>query len=87
MKPMTQGSLPRSFKVIRVGRPAVDHVDRHPSKVNESWVNFFFCAKSHVHMLGQNEAYDTRKPPNKFQGDPSRSSGGRPSRLPSIKNQ
>ncbi|KAF7800637.1 uncharacterized protein G2W53_044939 [Senna tora] len=41
MIPMTQGSLPRSFKAIRVGRPAVDHVDRRPSKINESWVNFF----------------------------------------------
>ncbi|KAF7821453.1 uncharacterized protein G2W53_026908 [Senna tora] len=30
----------------------------------------FFYAKSHVHMLGHNEAYDTRKPPNKFQGNP-----------------
>ncbi|KAF7821679.1 uncharacterized protein G2W53_027134 [Senna tora] len=34
---MTQGSLPRSFKAIRVGRPAVDHVDRRRSKINESW--------------------------------------------------
>ncbi|KAF7800881.1 uncharacterized protein G2W53_044630 [Senna tora] len=38
---MTQGSLPRCFKAIRVGRPAVDHVDRRPSKITESWVNFF----------------------------------------------
>ncbi|KAF7807857.1 uncharacterized protein G2W53_040018 [Senna tora] len=38
MKPMTQGSLPKSFKAIRVGRPVVDHVDRRPSKINESWV-------------------------------------------------
>ncbi|KAF7821667.1 uncharacterized protein G2W53_027122 [Senna tora] len=37
MIPMTQRSLPRSFKDIRVGRPAVDHVDRRPSKINESW--------------------------------------------------
>ncbi|KAF7821468.1 uncharacterized protein G2W53_026923 [Senna tora] len=38
---MTHGSLPRSFKAIRVGRPAVDRVDRCPSKINDSWVNFF----------------------------------------------
>ncbi|KAF7821647.1 uncharacterized protein G2W53_027102 [Senna tora] len=38
---MTQGSLPRCFKAIRVGRPAVDHVDRLLSKINESWVNYF----------------------------------------------
>ncbi|KAF7821672.1 uncharacterized protein G2W53_027127 [Senna tora] len=38
---MTRGSLPRSLKAIRVGRPAVNHVDRRPSKINESWVNFF----------------------------------------------
>ncbi|KAF7821664.1 uncharacterized protein G2W53_027119 [Senna tora] len=38
---MTQGSLRRSFKKIRVDRPTVDHVDRRPSKINESWVNFF----------------------------------------------
>ncbi|KAF7821471.1 uncharacterized protein G2W53_026926 [Senna tora] len=38
---MTQGSLPRSFKAIRVGRPTVDHVDRRPSKIKESLVNFF----------------------------------------------
>ncbi|KAF7821613.1 uncharacterized protein G2W53_027068 [Senna tora] len=60
MIPMTQERSTRSFKAIRVDRPAVDHVDRHPSKINESL----------VHMLGQNEAYDTRKPPKKFQGNP-----------------
>ncbi|KAF7807791.1 uncharacterized protein G2W53_039952 [Senna tora] len=38
---MTQGSLPRSFKAIRVGRPVVDHVDRRPPKMNHPWVNFF----------------------------------------------
>ncbi|KAF7821652.1 hypothetical protein G2W53_027107 [Senna tora] len=26
---------------IRVGRPAVYHVDRRPSEINESWINFF----------------------------------------------
>ncbi|KAF7807790.1 uncharacterized protein G2W53_039951 [Senna tora] len=41
MIPMTKGSLPRSFKAIPVGRPMVDHVDRSPSKINESWVKFF----------------------------------------------
>ncbi|KAF7807856.1 uncharacterized protein G2W53_040017 [Senna tora] len=41
MIPMIEGSLPRGFKAIRVGRPAVDHVDRRPSKINESCVNFF----------------------------------------------
>ncbi|KAF7821655.1 uncharacterized protein G2W53_027110 [Senna tora] len=61
---MTQGSLPRIFKAIRVGRPAVDHVDHRPSKINESW------AKSQLHMLGQIEAYDTTKPHKKFQGNP-----------------
>ncbi|KAF7807782.1 uncharacterized protein G2W53_039943 [Senna tora] len=81
MIPMTQGSLPRCFKAIRVGRPAVDHVDRRPSKINESW------AESHVHMLSQNDPYDTRKPPKKFQGHPSRSPDGRPRGSPSIKNQ
>ncbi|KAF7821455.1 uncharacterized protein G2W53_026910 [Senna tora] len=103
------GSLPRSFKAIRVGHLAVDHVDRRPSKINESWVNFFSmqnlmcicCVKMKpltqgnlrrsfraiqlvrgqifdkrrrgslsVHMLGQNEAYVTRKHPKKFQGNP-----------------
>ncbi|KAF7821452.1 uncharacterized protein G2W53_026907 [Senna tora] len=34
---MTRGSLPRSFKATRVSHPAVDHVDRRPSKINESW--------------------------------------------------
>ncbi|KAF7835451.1 uncharacterized protein G2W53_010310 [Senna tora] len=34
---MTQGSLPRSFKAIRVGRPVVDHVDRRPPKINHPW--------------------------------------------------
>ncbi|KAF7801085.1 uncharacterized protein G2W53_045212 [Senna tora] len=68
--PMTQGSLTRSFKAIRVGRPAVDHVDRRPPKINESWRELFFYAKSHVHMMGQDEAYDTRKPPKKFQANP-----------------
>ncbi|KAF7821485.1 uncharacterized protein G2W53_026940 [Senna tora] len=34
MIPMTQGSLPRSFKGIRVGFPAVDHVGRGLSKIN-----------------------------------------------------
>ncbi|KAF7807870.1 uncharacterized protein G2W53_040031 [Senna tora] len=81
MIPMTQGSLPRSFKAIRVGSPAVDHVDRRPSKINESW------AESHVHVMGQNEAYDTRKPHEKFQGHPSRSPGGRPRGSPSTQNQ
>ncbi|KAF7807849.1 uncharacterized protein G2W53_040010 [Senna tora] len=81
MIPMTQGSLRRSFKAIRVGRPVVDHVDRRPSKINESW------AKSQVHMLSQNDPYDTRKPPKKFQGHPSRSPGGRPRGSPSINNQ
>ncbi|KAF7807865.1 uncharacterized protein G2W53_040026 [Senna tora] len=81
MIPITQGSLPRSFKAIQVGRPAVDRVDRRPSKINESW------AKSHVHVMGQNEAYDTRKPPKKFQGHPSRSPGGRPRGSPSTQNQ
>ncbi|KAF7821460.1 uncharacterized protein G2W53_026915 [Senna tora] len=57
---MTQGSLPRSFKVIRVGLPADDHVGCRPSKINVSW----------VHMLGQNETNDTRKPPKKFKGNP-----------------
>ncbi|KAF7821656.1 uncharacterized protein G2W53_027111 [Senna tora] len=41
MIPMTQGSLPRSFKAIHVGRPLFDHVDRRPSEINESRVNFF----------------------------------------------
>ncbi|KAF7800471.1 uncharacterized protein G2W53_045127 [Senna tora] len=41
MIPMTQGSLPRSFKAIRVGRPVVDRVDRRPPKINHPWVNFF----------------------------------------------
>ncbi|KAF7821462.1 uncharacterized protein G2W53_026917 [Senna tora] len=35
---MTQGSLPRSFKAIRVCRPAVDRVDRRPSKIIEPWI-------------------------------------------------
>ncbi|KAF7807859.1 uncharacterized protein G2W53_040020 [Senna tora] len=39
-------------------------VGRRPPKINHSW------AKSHVDMMGQNEAYDTRKPPKKFQGNP-----------------
>ncbi|KAF7821634.1 uncharacterized protein G2W53_027089 [Senna tora] len=69
MIPMTQESLPKSFKAIRVGRPAVDHVDRHPSKINASCVNFFFYTKSQVHMLCQNEAHDIRKPPKKFEGN------------------
>ncbi|KAF7821633.1 uncharacterized protein G2W53_027088 [Senna tora] len=126
MNPMTQGSLPRSFKAIRVGHPAVDHVGRPPAKINESWVhmlvqneaydtrkhpkkfqgnptcarlnlrwtttwiavggrrskinhprvNFFFYAKSHVHMRRKNDPHDTRKPPKKFQGDPSWSPSG-----------
>ncbi|KAF7807895.1 uncharacterized protein G2W53_040056 [Senna tora] len=29
-------------------------------------------AESHVHVMGQNDPYDTRKPPEKFQGHPSR---------------
>ncbi|KAF7821635.1 hypothetical protein G2W53_027090 [Senna tora] len=70
MIPMTQGSLPRSFKAIRVGSPAVDHMDHRPSKINVSWVNVFSYAKSQVHMIGQNEPYDTRKSPKKFQGNP-----------------
>ncbi|KAF7801109.1 ankyrin repeat-containing protein NPR4-like isoform X1 [Senna tora] len=37
MIPMTQGSLPRSFKAIRVGRPVVDRVDRRPPKINHPW--------------------------------------------------
>ncbi|KAF7821463.1 uncharacterized protein G2W53_026918 [Senna tora] len=40
MTPMTQGSLPRSFKAIQVSRPTVDHVYRCPSKIIESWVKF-----------------------------------------------
>ncbi|KAF7821474.1 uncharacterized protein G2W53_026929 [Senna tora] len=169
---MTQGSLPRSFKAIRVVRPAVDHLDRRPSKIKESLVNIFsmqnatcicwdkmkpmtqgnlpgffkairlargqifdgrrlgspsetshevsgqsdltaakssidddvdrrrsatlknqspmgqlfFYAKSHVHMLSQNDPYDTRKPPKKFQDDTSQSPSGRPRGSPSIKN-
>ncbi|KAF7821625.1 uncharacterized protein G2W53_027080 [Senna tora] len=100
---MTQGSLPRSFKAIRVGRSAVDNVDRRPSKINESWETsqevsrqsdlraakssmddnvdrrqsatiknksptgqLFVYAKTQVHMWGQNEAYDKRKPPRSF---------------------
>ncbi|KAF7801208.1 uncharacterized protein G2W53_044821 [Senna tora] len=39
------------------------------TKINESWCELFFYAKSHVHMMGQDEAYDTRKPPKKFQGN------------------
>ncbi|KAF7800436.1 uncharacterized protein G2W53_045167 [Senna tora] len=39
-------------------------VGRRPPKINHSW------AESHVHVMGQNEAYDTRKPPKKFQGNP-----------------
>ncbi|KAF7807887.1 uncharacterized protein G2W53_040048 [Senna tora] len=57
-----------------VSRPSesVDRVDRRPSKINESWVKFFSRQKSHVHVMGQNDPYDTRKPPEKFQGHPSR---------------
>ncbi|KAF7800373.1 uncharacterized protein G2W53_044958 [Senna tora] len=81
MIPMTQGSLPRSFKAIRVGRPVVDRVDRRPPKINHPW------AESQVHMLSQIDPYDTRKPPKKFQGHPSRSPGGRPRGSPSTQNQ
>ncbi|KAF7807828.1 uncharacterized protein G2W53_039989 [Senna tora] len=66
---MTQGSLPRSFKAIRVGRQAVDHVDRRTSKIIEPWVNFFSRQFPRAYA-GQNEAYDTRKPPKKFQCNP-----------------
>ncbi|KAF7821668.1 uncharacterized protein G2W53_027123 [Senna tora] len=83
---MTQGSLPRSFKAIRVGRLAVNHMDRRHSKINELWVKFFFYAKSHVHMLCQNDPYDTRKPPKMFQGDQSRSPSGRQRESLSLKN-
>ncbi|KAF7821477.1 uncharacterized protein G2W53_026932 [Senna tora] len=69
---MTQGSLPRSFKAIRVSHPVVDHVDRRPSEIIESWVTFFFYAKCQVHMPGQNEAYDIKKPPKKLTHMPSR---------------
>ncbi|KAF7821661.1 uncharacterized protein G2W53_027116 [Senna tora] len=37
---MTQESLPRSFKAIRENRLAIDHEDRCPSIINESWVNY-----------------------------------------------
>ncbi|KAF7821645.1 uncharacterized protein G2W53_027100 [Senna tora] len=66
---MTQGSLARCFIAIRVGRLAVDHEDRRPSKIYESWVNFFLCKISREYVC-ENEAYDTGKPPNKFQGNP-----------------
>ncbi|KAF7807832.1 uncharacterized protein G2W53_039993 [Senna tora] len=60
---------------------------RSPSIQNQSPMGqLFFYAKSHVPMLSQNDPYDTRKPPKKFQGDPSRSPGGRPHGSPSIKN-
>ncbi|KAF7821472.1 uncharacterized protein G2W53_026927 [Senna tora] len=135
----------KSHVPIRVGRPAVDHVDRYPSGNNESWVNFFsmqnptcicrvkmkpmtqrnlprsfkaiqlehgqifdvrrrglpsfgdaqksithgstfFYAKSQVHMRGQNEAVDTKKPPKIFQGNPTCARLNlRPRGSPSIK--
>ncbi|KAF7821657.1 uncharacterized protein G2W53_027112 [Senna tora] len=96
MIPMTQGSLPRSFKAIRVGRPTVEQVDHGPSKINESWVKMKPMSQGNIPRslkvirlargqifdgrrrgspsvgayAGQNEAYDTRKPPKKFQGNP-----------------
>ncbi|KAF7821464.1 uncharacterized protein G2W53_026919 [Senna tora] len=58
MKPMTQGNLPRSFKAIRLARNQIFDGRRLGSS---SVVD--------VHMLGQNEAYETSKPANKFQGN------------------
>ncbi|KAF7821617.1 uncharacterized protein G2W53_027072 [Senna tora] len=73
---MTQGNLPRSPRQseLRASKASVDDdVDRHRSaklKNQSPMGQPFFYAKSHVHMLGQNEAYDTRKHPKKFQRNP-----------------
>ncbi|KAF7821620.1 uncharacterized protein G2W53_027075 [Senna tora] len=64
---MKEGSLPRSFKAPNrspSGRPRGS-----PSQNQLVVGQLFVYAKSQVHMLGQNEAYETRKPPKKFQGN------------------
>ncbi|KAF7821670.1 uncharacterized protein G2W53_027125 [Senna tora] len=93
MKPMTQGNLPRSFKAIHLARDQSskeDDMDRRrqtPLKNQSPMGQLYFYAKSHVHMLSQNDPYDTRKTPKKFRGDLSRSPGHRPRGSPSLKNQ
>ncbi|KAF7821476.1 uncharacterized protein G2W53_026931 [Senna tora] len=67
-----------------------DYVNRRRSATlkNQSPIGqLLFYAKSHVHMLSQNDPYDTRKPPKNFQCDLSQSPGGRPRGSPSIRNQ
>ncbi|KAF7821650.1 uncharacterized protein G2W53_027105 [Senna tora] len=68
MIPVTQGSLPRSFRRSEsVARRSTTWIVVHQKSMGRR--STFFYAKSQVHMLGQNEAYDTRKPPKKFQGN------------------
>ncbi|KAF7821669.1 uncharacterized protein G2W53_027124 [Senna tora] len=66
-----------------------DNVHRRrsaPFKNQSPMGQLFFYAKSHVHMLGQNDPYDTRKLPKKFQSYSSQSPGGRPRGSTSLKN-
>ncbi|KAF7821673.1 uncharacterized protein G2W53_027128 [Senna tora] len=67
-----------------------DDVNHHrlaPLKNQSPVGQLFFYSKSHVHMLSQNDPCDMRKPPKKFQGNTSRSLGGRPRGSSSLKNQ
>ncbi|KAF7821609.1 protein ANTI-SILENCING 1 isoform X1 [Senna tora] len=78
-KPMTQANLPSSFKAIQHKRGQIfDGRRRRSPSVDDA-------QKSIIH--GQNDPYNTRKPPKKFQGDPCWSPDGRPRGSPSIKNQ
>ncbi|KAF7821475.1 uncharacterized protein G2W53_026930 [Senna tora] len=72
-------NLPTSFKAVRLERVQIFDGRRRASPSVSG------AKKSITH--GQNDPYDTRKPPKKFQGDPSRSPGGRPRGSPSIRNQ
>ncbi|KAF7807888.1 uncharacterized protein G2W53_040049 [Senna tora] len=92
MKPMTQGSLPRSFKPIRLARGQIIDGRRHGSPSvavtqNQSLMGQLFSRQNLTAYAESNDPYDTRKPPKKFQGHPSRSPGGRPRGSPSTQNQ
>ncbi|KAF7821614.1 uncharacterized protein G2W53_027069 [Senna tora] len=86
-KSITHGKPPKKFQCDPSrspgGRPRGSSAVKNQCVVGQ----LFFYAKPHVLMRNQNEAYETRKPPKKFQGEPNRSPSGRPRRSPSIKNQ
>ncbi|KAF7821459.1 uncharacterized protein G2W53_026914 [Senna tora] len=66
---MTQGSLPRSFRRSEsVARGSTTWIAVDQKSISRG--STFFLCKISCAYADQNEAYDTRKPPKKSQGNP-----------------